>query len=136
MPKVALGKTLLDWESTVAGLAEYPALDQPHLRELGEQLTAFVAAVKALADVQADLEGRRRAITQQMRITRRKGEETAISLRNAIRSAMGHSSEALTRFRVRPIRRHTRFDEEAGIAFYPRPDLLVPPLAGDSSEES
>lgn len=136
MPKIALGTTLLNWDSTVAGLSEYAVLDQPHLRELGDQLAAFAKAVRELADEQADLEGRRRAITQQMRITRRKGEEVAISLRNAIRSAMGHGSETLTRFQVRPIRRHTRFDEESGIAFYPRPDLLVPPPAGDPREES
>ena len=136
MPKIALGTTLLHWESTVAGLAEDPALDQPNLRELGNQLTAFIAAVKELADEQAGLEGRRRAVTQQLRITRRKGEEVAIKLRHAIQSVMGHSSEALTRFRVRPIRRHTRVNEETGIAVYPRPDLLVQPPAGDSSEEN
>jgi chromosome segregation ATPase len=136
MPKVALGKTLLDWESTVAGLTEYPVLDQPHLRELGNQLAAFTAAVKELADEQTALEGRRRAITQQMRLTRRKGEEVAIKLRGAIRAAMGHSSEALPRFRVRPIRRHRGLKEEAGIAVYPRPDLLVPPPGGDPHKKS
>jgi chromosome segregation ATPase len=134
MPKISLGKTLLDWHSTVEGLAEDPALDQPHLRELGSQLAAYAAAVKELADEQMGLEGRRRAITQQLRITRRKGEEVAIKLRHAIQSVMGHSSAALTRFRVRPIRRHTRVNEETGIAVYPRPDLLVPPPASDSSE--
>jgi chromosome segregation ATPase len=126
MPKVALGKTLLDWESTLAGLAEDPALDQPNIRELSAQLTTLLAAVKELADEQNALEGRRRAITQQLRIVRRKGEDVAIKIRSAIRSVMGHRSAALSRFRIRPIRLHKRLTEEAGIAVYPRQDLLGP----------
>lgn len=126
MPKVALGKTLLDWESTLAGLAEDPALDQPNIRELSAQLAALLAAVKELADEQNALEGRRRAITQQLRIMRRKGEDVAIKIRGAVRSVLGHRNAALTRFRIRPIRLHSRVTEETGIAVYPRQDLLGP----------
>ena len=84
----------------------------------------MTAAVRELALEQADLEGRRQAVTQQLRITRRRGLDLTIKVKAAIRSALGHRNELLSRFGIQPIRsRKTR--EEVGIAVYPRPDLLA-----------
>ncbi len=126
MSKVSLADTLLEWESLLAALDQSGELDsKPYLRDFREQLDAMITAVKALAAEQAALEGRRQAITQQLRITRGKGQELAVNIRSAVKAALGFRNEGLVRYRIRPIRGRSRSKNEAdGVAIYPRPDLL------------
>lgn len=84
----------------------------------------MAAAVRELRADQAELESRRQWTTQQLRITRRRAQDLVIQIKAAVKGALGHRSEMLTRFRMRPKRtRKTR--EELGIVYYPRPDLLA-----------
>ncbi|HEX9941111.1 MAG TPA: hypothetical protein VGG03_03780 [Thermoanaerobaculia bacterium] len=126
MPKEALADTLDEGETLLAALDGEEALNLPHLRELRDQLASMVAAIKELAAEQADLQARRQAVTQQLRITRRQGRDLVIKVRAAIRGQLGHRNELLVRYRMRPIRRRSRAKDEAvGVAVFPRPDLLA-----------
>jgi len=127
MPKIALANTLREGESLVAALDEGGPLDLPHLRELRDALAAMLGAIQELAAEQADLKARGQAVTQQLRITRRKGQDLVIKTRAAIRGTLGHNNEFLVRFNIRPTRRRNK-DEAVGVAVFPRPDLL--PAAG------
>ena len=127
MPKIALAETLKEGDSLVAALDEGGPLDLPHLRELRDDLASLLGAIRELAAEQADLKARGQAVTQQLRITRRKGQDLVIKARAAIRGTLGHNNEFLVRFNIRPARRRAR-REETGIAVFPRPDLL--PAAG------
>jgi hypothetical protein len=124
MSKVALADALEEWNSIVAGMADTEALDKPDLQELREQLAALSQAVRDLAAEQAYLEGRRQAVTQQLRITRRRGQELTIRIKSGIVAVLGHGNELLVRSGIRPIRSRKR-REEANIAVFPRPDLLA-----------
>ena len=126
MPKVSIADTRDEWDSLYSALGEGEALNDPVLRGLREQLGAVIMALKLLAADQQDLQARKQAVTQQMRITRKNGGDLVIKIRSAIRSRLGHRNEGLVRYRIRPTRRRTRkVEEEAGIAVYPRPDLLA-----------
>lgn len=125
MPKVALADTLDDWRSLLGGLDEETMADLPEREELRRHLETMVQVMRSLADDQKELESRRRAVTQQLRITKKAGEDLVVKIRSAIRSHLGHRSEMLTRYGIRPTRRRRRtIPEEAGIALYARPDLL------------
>ena len=141
MSKVSLASELAEWYSIAAGMADTEALDKPDLRELHEQLSAMIEAVRALAAEQSDLEGRRQTITQQLRITRRRGQDLLIRIKSAIKATLGHNNEFLVRFNIRPIRsRKTR--EGRGITTFLRPDLAAAaglphkPLADPADPES
>jgi hypothetical protein len=140
MSKVSLADELEEWYSIAAGMADTEGLDKPDLRDLHEQLAAMIDAVRQLAAEQADLKGRRQTITQQLRITRRHGQDLLIRIKSAIRAALGHNNELLVRFNIRPIRsRKTR--EGTGLTLFPRPDLAAavglpqkPPLGAPETE--
>lgn len=126
MPKAALADTREEWDSLYGALGENEALDDPYLRNLRDQLGAVILALKLLADEQRELQGRRQAVTQQLRITRKKGADLVVQIRSAIRGRLGHRSEGLVRYRIRPIRRRTRRkEEEVGVSVFPRPELLA-----------
>ncbi len=124
MSKVSLAEELTEWFMIAAGMAETEALDRPDLQALREQLQAMTEAVQALATEQADLEGRRRSITQQLRITRRSGQDLTIRIKAAIRSVLGHDNPLLTLFNIRPIRSR-RMREGKSLTLFPRPDLAA-----------
>jgi hypothetical protein len=126
MPKVSIADTREEWESLFTAMMENEALDDPVLRNLRDQLGAVILALRILAADQKELQARRQAVTQQLRITRKHGTDLVVQIRSAIRGRIGHRSELLTRYRIRPTRRRTRrVEEEAGISVYPRPDLLA-----------
>ncbi len=126
MPKVSIADTREEWDSLYSALGENEALNDPALRGLREQLGAVILALKLLAADQRDLQARKQAVTQQLRITRKKGADLVVQIRSAIRSRLGHRNEGLVRYRIRPTRRRTRkVEEEVGVAVYPRPDLLA-----------
>ena len=118
MPKTALADTLMEWDSMLAALDQPEIASQPHMRQLREELQAMIDTTRAMADEQASLEGRRRALTQQLRITRGHGQDLIVKIRSAVRAQLGHRNEGLVRFRVRPVRRRSRATarEEIGIA--------------------
>ena len=125
MPKVALADTLDGWRSLLGGLDEEAMADLPEREELRRHLEAMIQATRILVDEQRDLEGRRRAVTQQLRIMKKNGEDLVVKIRSAVRSHLGHRNEMLTRYGVRPTRRRRRtIPEEVGVSVYPRPDLL------------
>ena len=126
MPKASLADTREEWDSLYSALGENEALDDPILRDLRDQLGAAILALRTLAADQKELQARRQAVTQQIRITRKKGADLTVQIRSAIRGRLGHRSEGLVRYRIRPTRRRTRrVEEEIGIFVYPRPDLLA-----------
>jgi hypothetical protein len=124
MSKIALADTLMEWDMIVAGMADTAALAKPDLQELREQLAALTQAVRDLAAEQSYLEGRRQGVTQQLRITRRRGQELTIRVKSAIVAVLGHSNELLVRFGIRPIRSR-KMREETNLSVFPRPDLLA-----------
>ena len=127
MPKTALADTVDDGRSLIAALVENEDFNQPYLRELHEQLESSMSVIMDLAAEQAELQARRQAVTQQLRITRRKTQDLVIKVRSAIKAKLGHRSELLVRYRMRPIRRRSRAKDEAvGVHVFPRPDLLAP----------
>ena len=126
MPKVSLADTSEDWDSLYSALGENEALADPILGDLRGQLGAVILALKILAADQRELQARRQAVTQQLRITRKRGADLVVQIRSAIRGRLGHRSEMLSRYRIRPTRHRTRrVEEEVGITVYPRPDLLA-----------
>lgn len=140
MPKVALADTREEWDSLYTALVENEALDDPALLGLRDQLGAVILALRILAADQQDLQARRQAVTQQLRITRKMGADLVVQIRSAIRGRLGHRSEMLARYRIRPTRRRTRkVEEEVGISVYPRPDLLaaigLAPAAPDAAPD-
>jgi hypothetical protein len=124
MSKVALADELAEWDAILSGLSDIEALDKPDLQELAAKLTAMSRAVRELRGEQAALEARRQAITQQLRITRRLGQDLTIKIKAAVKGALGHRSELLTCFGIKPTRSR-KSGEENGITSYPRPDLLA-----------
>ena len=124
MSKVALADELAEWDSILSGLSDMEELDKPDLQELAAKLTAMSRAVRELRGEQVALEARRQSITQQLRITRRLGQDLTIKIKAAVKGTLGHRSELLTRFRIKPTRSRKK-REETGIAQYPRPDLLA-----------
>ena len=83
MSKVALADELLEWDAILAGLSDIEALDKPDLQELAAKLTGLSRAVRELRGEQAALEARRQSITQQLRITRRMGQDLTIKIKAA-----------------------------------------------------
>jgi hypothetical protein len=130
------------WESILTGMDRPDILSKPHMRELRDELAAMIQTMKALANEQAFLEGRRQAVTQELRITQAKGEDLVVRVRAALRSLLGHRNEGLVRFHVRPIRRRSRrVSEEIGVATLnqateAKPAAAVPDPNDDSREES
>jgi hypothetical protein len=117
----------LEWDSLLTAMDEPEILNQPHMRQLRDQLAAMIQDTRALAAEQAALEARRQAVTQQLRITRSKGQDLVVQVRSAIRSHFGHRFEGLVRFRIRPVRRRSRATrEEIGIAATASPGSPAP----------
>jgi hypothetical protein len=142
MPKKALPVTLDEWDSLLSGIDEMENLDDPYIRELREQLVELIRNTRALRAEQAELKARGQAVTQQLRITRREGEDLVVKIRSSLRGRYGHTNESLVRFRIRPKRRRSREEQEkVGIAVFARPDLrpgaaAEPDDSDDSPEES
>jgi hypothetical protein len=126
MPKVSIADTREEWDSLYGALGENEALNDAVLRDMRNQLGAVILALKILAADQQELQARRQAVTQQLRITRKRGADLVVQIRSAIRGRLGHRYEGLVRYRIRPTRRRTRkLEEEVGITLYPRPELLA-----------
>ncbi|HWN41228.1 MAG TPA: hypothetical protein VNW71_03350 [Thermoanaerobaculia bacterium] len=128
MPKTALADMLLEWDSLFTGVDRPDILSLPYMRELRDDLATHIDLTKGLVREQESLEGRRRAVTQQLRIARSEGQDLVVRVRAALRSHLGHRNEGLVRYRIRPIRRRSRaIREEVGIAPLPTPPSATLP---------
>lgn len=127
MPKVSLADLLTEWDSLFTGVDSPDILSLPYMKELRDELEAHIAFTKGLAREQESLEGRRRAVTQQLRIAKSEGQDLVVRVRAALRAHLGHRNEGLVRYRVRPVRRRSRAIRESS-------DML-PPLAAIVPEE-
>jgi hypothetical protein len=103
MRKVALADTLAEWDLILAQMDKHPELQTPQFRELREALAATAEMTRRLALEQQNLEGLRRAVTQQLRITRGEGQDLVIKIQSAAKSCFGHRWKGLALFRMRPI---------------------------------
>jgi hypothetical protein len=122
MMKVALGDEMLDWDGLIERVLRDADLQKPHLQELGAELAEYARFIRELSIEKDHLEGQRQAVTQQLRITRAKGQEVATKLRAALKSHFGPHYEGLARFGIRPVRpRSRRVSEEVGIVHLPVP---------------
>ncbi len=120
MPKMSLADTLLEWDSLLSALNQPEMLAQPHLNRLRDELAALVQSLRAQVAEHASLEARRQALSQQLRITRSKGQDLVIKVRSAVKAQLGHRNEGLVQYRIRPVRRLSRAArEEIGIAATP-----------------
>ena len=120
MPKTSLADMLLEWDSIFAGVDRPDILSLPFMKDLRDALEAHIDFTKGLVAEQESLEGRRQAVTQQLRIARSEGQDLVVRVKAALRSHLGHRNEGLVRYRIRPIRRRSRaVREEVGIAALP-----------------
>ncbi|HEX9944517.1 MAG TPA: hypothetical protein VGG03_21100 [Thermoanaerobaculia bacterium] len=133
MMKVSLAKEMAEWDGLIAAVGREEELQQPHLQELRDELEKIRQMTRTLMIEQQDLEGRRRAVTQQLRLTRGRGQDIAIRLKGAIKGQFGHRYEGLGVFHIRPIRKRSRrVPEEVGISHFPVPE---DPVGSDPTPE-
>lgn len=124
MRKVALADTLWEWDSLLVKMDNHPELQTPQFRELRDALAATAEMTRRLIEEQANLEGRRRAVTQQLGITRGEGQDLVIKIQAAIKSRFGHRWVGLSLFRIRPIRgRSESLSQVFGDGQLPVPDI-------------
>jgi hypothetical protein len=98
MPKEALADLLDEWRSVLAGLdSQLEEFDDPYLRGLRDSLAAMIQATTELMAEQNELQARRQAVTQQVRITKSEGKDLVIKIRSTVKGRLGHRSEALVR---------------------------------------
>ena len=121
MPKTSLADLLMEWDSLYAGVNQPDILALPYMRELRDALAAHIALTKDLAQEQQSLEGRRRAVTQKLRIAKSEGQDLVVRVRSALRSHLGHRNEGLVRYHIRPIRRRSRAMRESSDMIAPLP---------------
>jgi hypothetical protein len=127
MPKTALADMLLEQDSLYAAIDRPEILALPYMQELRDELNAMIKVTKTLAHEQASLEGRRQAVTQELRIAKSQSRDLMVRVRAAVRSHLGHRNEGLVRYRIRPIRRRSRaLPEGAGL-----PPMTLSPSASD-----
>ena len=127
MPKISLADLLMEWESLFTGVDRPDILALPYMQELRDELSVHIALTKGLAREQESLEGRRRAVTQQLRIAKSEGQDLVVRVRAAVRAHLGHRNEGLVRYHIRPIRRRSRAIRESS--------AMLPPLTVASPEE-
>ena len=127
MPKISLADLLTEWDSLYAGVDRPEVLSLPYMQELRDELAAHITFTKGLAREQESLEGRRRAVTQQLRIAKSEGQDLVVRVRSALRAHLGHRNEGLVRYHIRPVRRRSRAIRESS--------ATIPPLAAVTPEE-
>ncbi|HEX6903448.1 MAG TPA: hypothetical protein VF789_27270 [Thermoanaerobaculia bacterium] len=126
MPKIALAATMEEWTSLLAATDNPEILAIPDVKEMRDALEVMARTTYALAAEQAALKARRQAVTQEMRIARRRGQDLVIQMRSMIRGKYGHRFEGLVRYRIRPVRSGPHeFREDRGIADIGRQAMLA-----------
>lgn len=125
MPKTALADMLMEQDSLYAAIDRPEILALPYMQELRDELDGMIKVTKTLAHEQASLEGRRQAVTQELRIAKSQSRDLMVRVRAAVRSHLGHRNEGLVRYRIRPIRRRSQaLPEGAGL-----PPMALSPSA-------
>jgi hypothetical protein len=103
----SLADILRNWESLLGAVADH-ATDlstvEPHRAALAESLDQ----VRAAKGAQALQGATRQTSTQTLQQVLTEGQDRAIRLRGAIRAELGPTTEMLTQFGIRPLRRRRR----------------------------
>jgi hypothetical protein len=107
MPKVAIADTFRDWEGLLAA-AERIADQEPGLPAHIAALRATFEALREVNELRRNLEGRRREAAQRFTALREEGLEKSLRLRALIRSTLGHRSEGLVEYGMKPRRSYRR----------------------------
>jgi len=101
-PITADAKLFRDWESTVGATDKNPDL-LPGVDPLKAEVQASLAQARDLKIQQEDLEGKRKAITQQLTAVKKEGSNKVRKLRAFVVSQLGPDSKHLTQWGVKPI---------------------------------
>lgn len=102
MPKVALADTFDDWEGLLRSAAPYA-----DIKDLKVHIAELETALHRLHDLEAlraDLRAQRQQATRDSGEVRDAGKLAAIQIRSILRGILGHSSERLVQFNMRPRR--------------------------------
>jgi hypothetical protein len=101
-PITADAKLFRDWESTVGATDKNPDL-LPGVDPLKADVQASLTQARDLKIQQEDLEGKRKAITQQLSAVKKDGRNKVRKLRAFVVSQLGPDSKHLTQWGIRPI---------------------------------
>ena len=102
MPKVAVADTMDDWEQLLR--AAEPFAEHKGLKVHLDDLRFALARLKELEALRAHLQAQRQAATQDLNATRDTGKVMAIQVRSILKGILGHNSERLVQFKIRPRR--------------------------------
>lgn len=105
MPPVTFdAKLFRDWESAIGANDKNPDL-LPGAAPFTSDLQTTLATARDLKIQQEDLQGKRKAITQQLSAIKKDGRNKARKLRAFVVSQLGPDSEHLTQWGIKPIGR-------------------------------
>jgi len=101
-PITADAKLFRDWESTVGASDKNPDL-LPGVDPLKADVQASLTQARELKIQQEDLQGKRKAITQQLSTIKKEGRNKVRKLRAFVVSQLGPDSKHLTQWGIKPI---------------------------------
>jgi len=127
-PITADAKLFRDWESTVGATDKNPDL-LPGVDPLKTDVQASLTQARDLKIQQEDLEGKRKAITQQLSAVKKEGRNKVRKLRAFVVSQLGPDSKHLTQWGIKPIGA-VRKKAKTATAVKPKP-VSTPPKAQD-----
>src|SRR4051794_5546636 len=105
MPPITFdAKLFRTWESAIGASDKNPDL-LPGAEALKADLQAALTTARDLKIQQEDLQGKRKAISQQLERLRKEGKNRARKLRAFVVSQLGPDSEHLTQWGIAPLRR-------------------------------
>jgi hypothetical protein len=108
MPDVtALGKLFRKWESLIGACENNSGL-VPGAEPMKDELKAFLAQARALKVEQEHLTGRRKAVTQLLRVTQNEAGDIVLRIQGLVLKCLGPRAEQLTEFGMNPIRSRKR----------------------------
>lgn len=110
----AFADVMQDWESLLGGVADNPTVQaavETHRAALADAL----AKAKQAKGVQESHRANKQSTTQSLKEIVVEGKDLAIRLRGAIRAELGPTTEQLTQFGIRPLRRRPpRHKQQSG----------------------
>ncbi|HTQ81254.1 MAG TPA: hypothetical protein VMM92_14750 [Thermoanaerobaculia bacterium] len=117
-----LADTLLDWESLLAAVADNGA-DLAVVEPYRAALAATLERGRTIKATQQSQDAGRQGSTETLRDVIQEGKEQAISLRGAVRAALGPTAKKLVQFNIRPLTRRPRADKSSNPA--PAPETAA-----------
>jgi hypothetical protein len=131
-PITADAKLFRDWESTVGASDKNPDL-LPGVDPLKSDVQATLAKARDLKIQQEDLEGKRKAVTQQLTAVKQEGRNKVRKLRAFVVSQLGPDSKHLTQWGITPIGAGRKRGKTLKVikAKKPQPTQEPPPVQGE-----